>query len=87
MHVAEREIAGCRIYAAALARTDGGYNAGVVVRARMDQHELWGTAALEDGRVWASAREALAHALAVGERLTLGWLGASSKHQRRQIPS
>lgn len=86
MHIAEREIAGCRIYAAALACAAGGYNAGVVVRAKPDRHELWGSAALEDGRVWASANEALAHALAVGERLTLGWLGAGAG-QRLRLPS
>lgn len=76
MYVAEREIAGCRIYAAALACTAGGYRAGVVVRAKPGRCELWRTSTFDDGRVWSSANDALAYALDIGERLTLGWLTA-----------
>jgi hypothetical protein len=72
MNVAERTVGHCVIHAAALdATASSGYHAAVVVTCtydnRHERDEVFRDERLEDGRVWRSPDEAIAHALAIGE--------------------
>ena len=71
MHLAEEQLDGYRVYAAALeAPGGGGYRAGVVVRhfpvPSQESTEAFRDELLDDGRTWTSPDEALAFALEVG---------------------
>ena len=76
MHVAERDVPGYRIYAAALAAEDGSplgqsFHAAVVVvrlsAGNCAREEVFRDERLEDGKKWAEPELALQFALAVGE--------------------
>ncbi len=76
MHVAEREVPGHRIYAAALVAEDWSpagqrfHAAVVVVRSipgSTDREEVFRDERLDDGRMWADPEHALQFALEVGD--------------------
>lgn len=76
MHVAEQDVPGHRIYAAALAAEDGsplgqGFHAAVVVvrlnSGSTEREEVFRDERLDDGRTWTDPEQALQFAQEVGE--------------------